>query len=180
VSTAWITRGLPASGKSTWAREYIATSSYATVRLNRDDLRLMALPEDYWTTNPTSERVSERAITAIQHAALKALLADGYDVVCDDTNLHERYFQRLVEAAEDAGVMVEIVDLRDVPLEECIRRDAQRTGREHVGEQIIREMHDKHILTASERILQVAHRIADRPGYEANPRAGVDDAGCVL
>lgn len=39
VGTLIITRGLPASGKTTWVREQIAADLANRVRISRDDLR---------------------------------------------------------------------------------------------------------------------------------------------
>ena len=41
MPTLHITRGLPASGKSTWAREWVAEDPASRAEVNRDQLRLM-------------------------------------------------------------------------------------------------------------------------------------------
>jgi len=139
MSTLWITRGLPGSGKTTWAREQLEKRPRGEiVRLNRDELRRMALDEAY--AEPTQQ--AERWITAIRNAALGELLRSGCDVICDDTNLSWQYVNALVEAATLHGAQVRIKDFTDVPLDECIRRDEARPGRERVGEVVIRRMHE--------------------------------------
>ena len=41
-----ICRGLPASGKTTWAKEWAMGDPYHRVRINQDDIRLML--GKYW------------------------------------------------------------------------------------------------------------------------------------
>ncbi|WP_203780134.1 phosphatase domain-containing protein [Paractinoplanes rishiriensis] len=83
-----ITRGLPAAGKTTFARKL----QPRVARVNRDDLRRML------------------------HGA--------------------RLFTRF-------GAGFEVHDFADVPLAECIRRDAARPEAEQVGASSIRAMHDR-------------------------------------
>ena len=71
-----ITRGLPGSGKTTWAK-----AQPGTVRVNRDELRRMM------HGGHTGEGWAERQITVAQRAQIEALLRAGVSVICDDTNL---------------------------------------------------------------------------------------------
>lgn len=72
--TLSITRGLPASGKTLWARAHVdRTPAGEVVRLNRDDLRAMCLPAHYGQP----EYRAEQLITQIQQAQIGALLAAG-------------------------------------------------------------------------------------------------------
>jgi predicted kinase len=109
AATLFITRGLPASGKTTWARTQLAEAPLGTlVRLNRDDLRRMSLPAGY--TEPVHE--AEQVISIARDTALHALLVKGCDVIVDDTNLPARHVRSLMEIARRAGATVEIIDFR--------------------------------------------------------------------
>lgn len=144
MTTLWITRGLPASGKTTWARQQLANwegGPGSIIRLNRDDLRRMALPKGYGAP----EHDAEQGITAARDAALAALLTAGYDVICDDTNLHGDYVEALIDIAHRAQADVEVVDFTHVPLEECLRRDRVRHPEQRVGEDVIRTMHSQYL-----------------------------------
>src|SRR5262249_17994935 len=106
AATLFITRGLPASGKTTWARERLPKAPLGSlVRLNRDDLRRMSLPAGY--TKPEDD--AEQAINTVRDTALHALLMKGCDVIVDDTNLRGRHVRGLMDIAQRAGATVEIV-----------------------------------------------------------------------
>jgi hypothetical protein len=66
-------------------------------------------------------------------------------VVCDDTNLRGRVVREFAELAARSGAHFTVRDFTDVPVEECIRRDALRTGDGHVGEDVIRSMHLRYL-----------------------------------
>lgn len=129
MTTLTITRGLPGSGKSTWAR------TQPGWRVNRDDLRAMLLPS--W---PHGFRACEEILTEMQHAAITALLRAGTDVICDDTNLPQATIDALWTIAWDAGADVVVHDLRGLPVDLCVARDADRPVGERVGEDRIRAM----------------------------------------
>jgi len=132
--TLTITRGLPGSGKTTWAR----TRQPGAVRVNRDDLRVMLhgrrIPENW----------AERQVTLAQRGSVEALLRGGVDVICDDTNLRARYVRELAELGMACGAAVVVEDFTGVPLEVCIERDAARA--EPVGEEAIRSMHARYLV----------------------------------
>ena len=60
----------------------------------------------------------------------------------DDTNLPDRTVQLLTGVAAAAGARVEVWDMRGVPAEVCIARDAARAR--PVAEQVVRGMHDRY------------------------------------
>ena len=129
-----ILKGLPGSGKSTWARDLIAREPERYKRVNKDELRAM-LDGGRWSE--TSERFIVRARDLLINAALQA----GRSVIVDDTNLdpaHEARIRDLVAGRAD-------IEIRffDVDLEECIQRDSQRP--KPVGAAVIREMHARYL-----------------------------------
>lgn len=129
-----ITRGLPASGKTTWARGWVAEDP-SRVRVNRDDLRAMLYGR------AVLEFAEEQRLTVVQHAAVRALLLGGTSVVVDDTHLRLRYARAWADLAAAVGVVFSVVELA-TPLEECLRRDAARAaaGERAVGERVLREL----------------------------------------
>lgn len=130
-----ITRGLPASGKTTFARKL----QPSVVRVNRDDLRRMLHGQRLFT------QWAEGQVTAAQRAQVEALLRAKADVCVDDTNLRARTVQDWAELAARFGATFEVHDFTDVPLEECLRRDAERPEEDRVGEEAIRRLHERYL-----------------------------------
>lgn len=128
------TVGLPGSGKTTWARQWVAENPARRARINRDDLRAMLHGGRVGTA------WQERQVTLAQHAAVRALLLHGFEVVVDDTNLVAKHRQQLEAIARECGAKVVIRRFDDVPVETCIARDARRPRRQRVGEAVIRRM----------------------------------------
>ncbi|WP_229402980.1 AAA family ATPase [Micromonospora okii] len=127
------TRGLPASGKTTFAR----TLQPSVVRVNRDDLRRMLHGERLFT------QWAEAQVTRAQRAQVEALLRGRVSVCVDDTNLRARTLRDWARLAADCGAEFEVHDFTDVPLAECLRRDAARPAADRVGEEAIRRLHDR-------------------------------------
>jgi predicted kinase len=130
-----ITRGLPASGKTTLARKL----QPRVVRVNRDDLRLMLHGRRLFS------ETAEGQVTHIQRLSVEALLAQRADVIVDDTNLRGSTVREWALLAARFRATFEVHDLTEVSLDECIRRDAARPDGVRVGERTIRRMHDRYI-----------------------------------
>ena len=139
MTTLYITRGLPGSGKTTRAEAWVQEDSAHRARVNRDELRAMA------SGGYVAE--AERAIVAARDAAITALLKRGIDVVSDDTNLPSRTVRDLRRVATLAGADFNVWDLTDVSLATCIVRDTQRglDGGRLVGTNVIEDMHQRYI-----------------------------------
>lgn len=134
LQTITLTRGLPAAGKTTWAKAWVLEKPGERARVNRDDLRAMLFAD------PTYEWQQEQQVTAIQRATVRELLAAGRDVVCDDTNLRAKYVREWMRFARAHGAGVEVRDF-PIDVEEAVRRDAERAR--PVGEVVIRNMAGK-------------------------------------
>lgn len=130
-----ITRGLPASGKTTFAHKL----QPRVVRVNRDDLRRMLHGQRLFTQQ------AEGQVTHAQRASVEALLRARADVIVDDTNLRAKTVREWAELAARFGASFEVHDFTDVPLPECLRRDAQRPDDDRVGEAAIRRMHERYL-----------------------------------
>lgn len=124
-----ILKGLQGSGKSTWAREQLATYPGRSKRISKDDLRAM-LDDGKWS------QANEQFILQVRDTLVLAALDAGYHVLVDDTNLHEKHEQAIRKLVKGRADVV-IQDFTDVPLEVCIERDLRRPN--SVGERVIRE-----------------------------------------
>lgn len=149
MTTLTLTRGLPASGKTTWAKQWLAQDS-TRVRVNRDDLRAMMFG------TPTYEWAQEELVTAAQRRAVGAALAAGRDVICDDMHLRPRYVREWRTFAAQHGADV-VVQEFPISVEESVRRDAQR-GAASVGEATIRRLASKFL--RSDAFLPVPEEVA--------------------
>jgi predicted kinase len=134
-----ITRGLPGSGKSTAAAAWVLACPDWRVRINRDDLRDMGHGRRLGTG------AQEAIVTGLQESGARTALSHGTSVVVDDTNLRNGDVNRWARLAAEAGADFEVWDFRNVPLEVCIARDAARDDLDRVGEDVIRDMHERHI-----------------------------------
>lgn len=126
-----ILRGLPASGKSTYAREWVNADPLNRARVNRDDLRdaIHGGPHDY-------DFNLEKHITTAADVLGRAMLAAGKSVIVDAMNLRQAYVRGWVEVGREYGAEVNIMDFAVDP-EECVARDALRDR--SVGAEFIRD-----------------------------------------
>lgn len=150
-----IFRGLPASGKTTAALEMQAADP-SIVRVNRDEIRLALIPcgcgikhADHGTQGHSfesawSDEKEKQLIAPERNRRIEAGLKAGLTVVSDDTNLAPKVQEELQRLAKRHGAEVEFRDF-DTSIDDCIRRDAKRTGTARVGEGVIRGMYYKHL-----------------------------------
>lgn len=138
MKTLYFLRGLPASGKTTWAKRKLASlnrgETTRAVRTNKDDIRAQLRADGV-----NSESRVIRRETEIVTEALRA----GLDVIIDNTHFHPPHELRYRPLAEEYGYRFRIKSFTDVPVEECIRRDHNRPN--SVGESVIRNMYDKYL-----------------------------------
>ncbi|MDH6284058.1 AAA family ATPase [Prescottella agglutinans] len=129
-----LTRGLPGSGKTTLALQWVAQAPERRVRVNRDDLRA-----ELFAAEGLLSVDQEAEVTRVQRARVAAALGAGSSVVCDDTHLNERAIDAWHEFLAEHGVPVVVVDVA-TPVDECVRRDRARgaAGGRLVGESVIR------------------------------------------
>ena len=132
-----ITRGLPASGKSTWSKQFVLNNPTFR-RISRDDLRFMIWDGEF------SEQ-SEKSVILARNALLERFLLAGYDVVLDETFLSPFRVREITELTKMWEVEVEIQDFLDVPLEVCLERNSHRGKNRLVPEHFIREYYEKYV-----------------------------------
>lgn len=137
MATLTATRGLPASGKTTYARYRLEQSKPGElVRLNRDDIRAMIHGTGHYI------HTTEQQVSTVQHGSVERLLSAGVSVIVDDTNLRAKHLRTLAEIAWKVGAEFEVEDFTDVPLMECLARNAKRTVGQ-VPDEVILKMHQK-------------------------------------
>lgn len=142
-----ITRGLPASGKTTWVKEFMKTSEMKWKRYNRDEMRQMTDLGEYSSENETLLRDFEIGFT------IRALI-HGFNVIIDGTNLnmeHTAFFLESIETSHAGGIIPNVAvlfkDFFSVPVSECLKRDKARE--KSVGHDVI--MKFAHILAGLQK-----------------------------
>jgi predicted kinase len=130
-----LTKGLPGSGKSTWAKSLVDNDPNTYKRINKDDLRAMF-------DNAKFTRSMEKFIIKVRNQLILMAIAEGKHVIIDDTNLapkHETVIRELVKGKAE----VIIQDFTHVPVETCIERDLKR--QKSVGETVIRQLWEQYL-----------------------------------
>lgn len=175
MTTLFLTRGLPASGKTTWARALVASRRPGSIlRVNRDDLRRTMVDPAYGAPVPAVER----RITDVQWRVVRDALRDGLDVVVDDMNLRAGPARRWLALAEASGAGAHVEHV-DTDVEECVRRDRSRTGPEHVGEATIRDLAARFLVPGTGRPPPLIDRPARAAGLPYRPVPGTPTAVLV-
>jgi tRNA uridine 5-carbamoylmethylation protein Kti12 len=109
-------KGLPASGKTTKAKELVAEGN--TVRVNKDLLRKMLHFDKFTGKNEGITRDVEKLIA-------KELLSRNLRVIVDDTNLSQGHHDYWCNVAKETGSSFEVMEILETP-HTCILRDSKR------------------------------------------------------
>ena len=128
--------GIPGSGKSTWAKDFIANND--AMLISRDSIRFALLKEgeDYFS--------HENEVTeCFYNMVHKALEANVYDyVIADATHNTGRSRSNALMGIEPHTIEgVEIIPVYfNIPIEVCKERNAQREDRARVPNMVIDRM----------------------------------------
>lgn len=126
-----INRGIPGSGKSTYAKKWVL-SGPRRARVNRDDIRFQ-LYGTYF-----GYPIDEGVVTAVEYAMIRSLLERGISVIVDDCNIAQKYITAFTKIANEFDATVR-VNLINVELNVAIQRNQ---GRERfVPIEVIERMH---------------------------------------
>ena len=126
--------GLPASGKTTYALNWLAEEPDQRVRVNYDELRVELYGEG-WRFNYKEEAAMKAVAIARASDALKVQKS----VVIDNTNLTPRARKQWKDLAIRLGAAYEEHEI-DTSVAECVRRDRLREGKARVGRAVIERM----------------------------------------
>lgn len=129
-----IMRGIPGSGKSTEALNWLRKDPRNRARVNRDAIRIETFG------NAVLPPELETAVTKIQLATFELLVAQKKSVIVDDTNLRAKSIKPFLEIAARYDVPVIYQDI-DVDLKVALERNKSRERQ--VPEEIIKKMHQK-------------------------------------
>lgn len=164
-----ILRGLPASGKSTWAKELIKTNPNKYKRINKDLLRLMIDCGNFSSIN-------EKFILKIRDRLIIEYLDEGFDVIVDDTNLAGKHIIRIKQLVGRKANVIINDSFLEVPLEECIKRDMNREN--SVGIKVIKNMYETYIEKISRNSVGKIFKIKDE--HSNSPEYNPDLPDCII
>jgi predicted kinase len=140
MTTLIITRGLPGSGKTSWALKWAAEVP-GRVRVNRDDTRYTL----YGVYSGLTWE-GEGKVTKVQHAQAAAFLAEGFDVIIDDTNLNAKTVKGWQKIAQDNNAEFRTQDFWMEPYQ-CklmVTRRVSLGGRD-VPNEVIDKMYQRYL-----------------------------------
>lgn len=125
---AILTVGPPASGKTTYARQYVADNPN-TALVCRDDIR---------KAHGLVHNQNEALVNMVHRSQIVGALEAGINVIIADTNVKTTFRKKLIKLAHEYCADVEIV-IFDAPVDVLLKRDANRE--DSVGPEVIRRMH---------------------------------------
>ncbi|WQJ53507.1 MAG: polynucleotide kinase [Wendovervirus sonii] len=128
-----ILQGPPASGKSTWVKEYMAIDNhmFTTMVVSRDAIR-----HGFGEYNMEHEA----EVTIIEETNTRDALAQGLDVINDATNLNPKYLPKWEAIAKEYGAEIEYKKFY-VPFKVAVERDKNADRPHHVGEKVIKRFY---------------------------------------
>lgn len=126
-----ICQGIPASGKSTWAKAQCENPAW--VRVNKDDIRSMLFPQ--WNKG------REYQVILAQDSMIGGFMQRHLNIVVDDTNLNPYHVNRIRNMAAETGYEVEIKTF-PIDVEVAVGRDLNRS--KSVGRAVIEKMYNQY------------------------------------
>lgn len=133
MSRLFIMCGLPASGKSTFARQFIRDNDIRYV--SRDEIRFSMVKENEEYFSREKEVFKKFAGTIAQ------TLIDGFDVIADATHLNRISRDKLIRAIDRYTTEYTITYIvLETSLETCMKRNALREGRARVPDSVMKSM----------------------------------------
>lgn len=133
-------RGAPGCGKST----FINKNGLKPYTLSADDIRLQCqsaqqLPDGGLTISQNNEKTVWNMLFKL----LEVRMQNGEFTVIDATNSKTSEMNRYKEMCDTYRYRIFCIDFTDLPIEECKRRNAERTSLKQVPEDVIDKMYSR-------------------------------------
>lgn len=132
MSKILILCGPPASGKSTYAREFIKGKTDWVI-VNRDSLREGR--GEYWVPS------QEDYISDLEEFSIRAAIKRNYNVIIDATNLNPKTQEKWRKIATETKSSIEFKEFY-IPYKEALERDKNRER--SVGEKVLKNFYLKY------------------------------------
>jgi len=122
------TRGMQASGKTTWAKEFVKNNpSY--IRISRDDFRYML--DDY-----SHSKETESIITKMINSCINDAIACGKNIVIDEMHLNNKHLKEKIDFFTSKNYNIEIKEF-PIHISEAIARNKKR--QQPINESILKK-----------------------------------------
>lgn len=135
--TLFVLIGAPASGKSTWAMEYLTSMDEAVLWVSRDKIRFSIIKEneDYFA--------QEKLVYSTFINSIKEGLKTHDTVIADATHItagsRKKLFKALGDSIKDVEVIAMVVK---ADYKTALARNAERRGREYVPPCVLESMYE--------------------------------------
>ena len=137
-----LTRGVPASGKSTWAKKVISENDWNRgeqwIRVNNDDIRNMF--GVYWVPD------REKLVESTRKNIIQKAVENRVNIIVDNMNFSEKYKTEVEQILEETEMFDEYeIEYKDffIPLAEAIERDSLRSN--PIGASVIKSIYKQNI-----------------------------------
>lgn len=128
-----LTVGIPACGKSTWAKAEVAKDPDNWCRINNDDLRAMF-------NGTVFSQEYEKLVTETRNFLIREALKRGKNVILDNVNINKKHFNDVVKIAKSVNGDFEITEVPFyIELEEALARNSKREGAAKVPDDAIKK-----------------------------------------
>lgn len=125
--------GMPASGKSTYAKQVVAKAPNDWVRVNNDDLRAM-MNGSVWSAD------YEKMVTDARNYLIRDALKRGKNVIIDNLNLNRRHFDDVCKIAKSVNADIQVYEKAFyIEFDEAVARNAARTGAARVPDDVMKK-----------------------------------------
>lgn len=169
-----LTKGIPASGKSTFAKKLAEQGSHT--RVNKDDLRAMLHSSVFTEAN-------EKFVLSTRDFIVEECLRKNLSIVVDDTNFDGQHFKRMCLIAEKYSSKGIVVREKYFPIELSVaheRNDARTVGK--IPRSVIDKMYKRYVegKTIKERFVQFTDKKEDLTQDKKLPPAIICDLDGTL
>jgi predicted kinase len=157
--------GIPGSGKSTWAKQYVLNNA-DWVRVCRDEFRYAL--KNQQMCDPKIEDL----ITTLVISTTRAALNKKLNVIIDATHVRVKYLDAIIEEFKyEADIDYQVFD---ISVKKAIERDSQRDKK--VGAAVIEKMYENYKVLADSFHFQPHKKIERRPIVQPVFNTGLPDA----
>jgi predicted kinase len=136
MQTVIVLKGLPGSGKSTWALDYMRKHPDKVKRVGKDFLRTML-------DGSNGNFDEEKMVLSIRDFVIEKALSSKFDVIVDDTNFKDKHFFAICAAAKRVGNVRVFEKYFEVSLKDSLARNKTRPN--PVPEDVVIKMFETNV-----------------------------------